>query len=436
MNYYESIAYISSLCTIMIILKNIFGIKLIEEKKNECLLLIIACIGMVAVAIVNRSIDMELITLIMQVISVEIAFDDKKHLLAEMTTVAYFVIWVMRIAARNAIMFALYEHMIFDTRLKSKLDCLTTLMLLLLCIIYISVEKYIMTKHIRFSFNLHREIKDVEITLCRSTCIFVIGLTTGYAMMLTSEGDVVIRMQIIMLSLSGIVGLVILTFGILLHFVKRQNENLQSCNKYNEKCIEDQTRQYELITRKNYELSKLRHDQRSHLIALRDMAIRGDFEALIQYTDELSAINKKTDYISTGNIVGDAIINEWAEQAADAGIIFNVVGVFPDSISIKSTDLNCILSNVVKNAYEAALKSSSEKFIEIAIKNNNGRIFIKVTNSSDTNLIRQGKYLKTSNNNGVHGYGTRIIVDTVKKYDGNVRWYRNNLGHVITEVDI
>ena len=70
-----------------------------------------ACIGMVAVAIVNRSIDMELITLIMQVISVEIAFDDKKHLLAEMTTVAYFVIWVMRIAARNAIMFALYEHM-------------------------------------------------------------------------------------------------------------------------------------------------------------------------------------------------------------------------------------------------------------------------------------------------------------------------------------
>lgn len=266
---------------------------------------------------------------------------------------------------------------------------------------------------------------------------FFLGIIVGYAAMITVATETTLQMRIITMTAAGIIGIIIMVFSTSLYVYSVQRKKLKEANHYKEQCIEDLIRQYKQITMKNEELQRQRHDQNAHLNILRKIAESGDLDEFCKYVDELGEKHRNVDYISTGNVIGDAILNEWAEAAGKQGIRFNVAGRFPEGMKIIASDLSSLLSNGVKNACEAAAKCDEEKSVEITIKTFKGKLFLKIKNSANIKLVRQGDHLTTSKTDkSVHGLGTKIMAEIVKKYDGSLDWEYDETGYVITNLEI
>lgn len=56
----------------------------------------------------------------------------------------------------------------------------------------------------------------------------------------------------------------------------------------NEKCIREQTEQYRLLSDRDRDLRKFRHDSNGHIIALQNLAESGSREELVRYIEGLS----------------------------------------------------------------------------------------------------------------------------------------------------
>lgn len=124
----------------------------------------------------------------------------------------------------------------------------------------------------------------------------------------------------------------------------------------NERCIREQTEQYHDLERKQKELRAFRHDLNGHMAALLKLVQEGNPEKTETYLKGLFDIQADSFYISSNNVIGDAIFNEYYEKCKAQGVELQVAGKFDDTLNVAETDLCIILTNTVSNAYEAALK--------------------------------------------------------------------------------
>ena len=75
---------------------------------------------------------------------------------------------------------------------------------------------------------------------------------------------------------------------------------------------------------------------------------------------------------------------------------------------------------MLDNAIRGAKAAESDKSIGIKIKEENGRIYISVSNYADMPDFESTEKLPSTKANKNHGYGTEIIRNIVQKYDGDV----------------
>ena len=75
---------------------------------------------------------------------------------------------------------------------------------------------------------------------------------------------------------------------------------------------------------------------------------------------------------------------------------------------------------MLDNAIRGAKAAESDKSICIKIKEENGRIYISVSNYADMPDFESTEKLPSTKANKNHGYGTEIIRSIVQKYDGDV----------------
>jgi sensor histidine kinase regulating citrate/malate metabolism len=112
-------------------------------------------------------------------------------------------------------------------------------------------------------------------------------------------------------------------------------------------------------------------------------------------------------------------------------------------------DICILLSNILKNAFEAELiyKENQEKDnlpyddnckayeVSIDVKNLNQALYIQVLNDTcnDVRISRNQIIHTTKSDKAKHGYGTRIIKDIVEKYGGTLT-YTSKEHLFITEI--
>lgn len=216
-----------------------------------------------------------------------------------------------------------------------------------------------------------------------------------------------------------------------------QRKELRRMVMFSEKCIREQTEQYQLQGKTDMELRKFRHDYKAHFAVIRKLAEEDEAGRVLGYLDEMNVIGESLRFISTNNMIGDAILNQYERRCREAGICLTVDGKFPNHMSVSETGLCIVLSNGMKNAYEAAGRCDGKRFIEVAI-NNDGEhyVFLSIKNSRRHPLkLREGIPVTTKDDKKNHGLGTRNMIEAAEKFGGSVAW-REEDETVITEIMI
>ena len=204
-----------------------------------------------------------------------------------------------------------------------------------------------------------------------------------------------------------------------------QNSQLYETKMRNEQLEYErstQYRYYEKINELQHEIMKYRHDFNNvlttamNLYTFPDTAEKGK-----EMLDELSRKNQsnKMPFYCANNIV-NAILWDKSNTAEESGVILNCDASLSNDIPIDDVDLCCLIVNMLDNAIRGAKAAENDKSIRIKIKEENGRIYISVSNYADMPDFESTEKLPSTKANKNHGYGTEIIRSIVQKYDGDV----------------
>lgn len=236
---------------------------------------------------------------------------------------------------------------------------------------------------------------------------------------------------------SGFLGIFVIIICILAIYLSSQKRVLKRQIILNQKCITEQSKQYEFIGEKDQELRKFRHDYNKHVAVLQTLMEKKDIDGLKKYIDELGEVKTGLDFISTNNIICDAITNQYYELCRKKGIDLAVIGKFPSSMKISEVDLCVILSNGMENAYEATQKCNADKRIDVAVKSCGNMILIEITNpTTEKPNIRDELIETTKKDKERHGFGTKNMKDAARRNGGDVTWKYDKQGSVCTSITL
>lgn len=236
---------------------------------------------------------------------------------------------------------------------------------------------------------------------------------------------------------NGIADLVVFLAMVLICILICQSRAMHRLLRLNERCIEEQTEQYRLLSRGDRELRRFRHDYNQHITALQALAGAGELEKLKVYVEDMAALKEKFKFIRTNNIICDAILNQYFVLCRDKGFEMKVNGSFPEKLEITETDLCIVLSNGVKNAYEAAVQcEAGQRKLRIEIIGKGLFVYVLIYNSAvGVPVIENGVFVMTKKDRLNHGLGTQNMIESAERAGGRVRWKYEN-GTVETEITL
>lgn len=125
----------------------------------------------------------------------------------------------------------------------------------------------------------------------------------------------------------------------------------------------------------------------------------------------------------------DSVLTEYYDKSKTNHIEFNIFVEPGFNIEcVESMDLVAMVSNLISNAYEAALKSDEKKIkVQMYMQNDGSFIIIKIENSFSGEIVRQGDRLLTTKKDGnIHGVGIESVEKVAEKYDG---WVSTSWGN-------
>lgn len=215
----------------------------------------------------------------------------------------------------------------------------------------------------------------------------------------------------------AIIGIFIQLAAAILLFAQRNvyKEKEQITDRY----LNEQKNHYVYLETREQETKKFRHDLRSHMELISNLAKNREYEKIDKYLEKMHIkIDSFGNIITVQNGIVDAIINQYYVKAQQSGIAMEVRGRFPEECVIDAYDLCTIFSNVLSNAVEAAIETE-KKMISLECRYNDKNIIIVVKNSYNNEYQNGTLQWKTRKENlDYHGYGLENMKDSVEKYNG------------------
>ena len=168
------------------------------------------------------------------------------------------------------------------------------------------------------------------------------------------------------------------------------------------------------------ELQKIRHDIKNQLSYVNVLVQQGKNDEAIKYiNDFLNSENEVLNFFSCSNDVINSIINMELTKAKIEKIKIDVKVVVPPALPFSDVDLVSLLTNMIDNAIENYY-SETPNFIIVRIFKQNDFIRFIVSNPLNVANVNPRGITITRKLGRGHGYGTKIIRNVVKKYEGGV----------------
>lgn len=180
---------------------------------------------------------------------------------------------------------------------------------------------------------------------------------------------------------------------------------------------------YELLERKNEDQRVLVHDIKHHFSAI---SMMNDVDEIKNYLANIQPQFEEYKYIGKSkNKMLDLIISKYSYICEKSNIDFNADVRSSNLSFIEDSDLTSLLSNLLDNAVEAA-KGAPNASIRFLTKKENNFFILSVVNTSSHAPKSSGeKLITTKQDNAIHGYGSKSIERTAKKYNGICSWDYN-----------
>lgn len=162
---------------------------------------------------------------------------------------------------------------------------------------------------------------------------------------------------------------------------------------------------------------------------------------LDQMEDEIRTFEAQSD---TGNNILDTILTAKRLQCMNQGINMTCVADGNCLKFIEPMDIMSLFGNALDNAIESTLqvKEQERRLIHVSVTQKKGFVVIEIGNSFEGELhFKRGLPQTTKGDERYHGYGTRSIQATAKRYGGNTtfqakdRWFEVKVVIPFTEQD-
>lgn len=171
-------------------------------------------------------------------------------------------------------------------------------------------------------------------------------------------------------------------------------------------------------------IRKVRHDMKQHLIVLSCYLQEGKTDACAAYLEELlGKVEKMGNLIQSGNGVLDYLINSKLGNLSDTEVV--IAGSVNDLSDIAHRDLASILGNLLDNAVEG-IADAPEKRIELHFATEHSNRILICKNTVPSSVLAANPRLLSTKGGGTHlGLGTRIIRETVARYNGMTDFFED-----------
>ncbi|SCK00916.1 Uncharacterised protein [uncultured Eubacterium sp.] len=250
--------------------------------------------------------------------------------------------------------------------------------------------------------------------------VIISVIVIGYSQIVVLDEDIVYRLRVLFIIGASLFSILIIVSCIMVDVLLLQKGKLNELIYENMRCIDVQTKQYYLLNKKQTELKKFRHDYNAHMQALQGLSEQAETEKLYRYIADMQEMRKFFDYINTNNVIGDAILNEFYEKGLEENIEIKAIGKFPDKLTLSESDLCIVLSNIVKNAYEATQKCDDNRKILISIGVCQDKVLITIKNPVEKEpTIIDGMIETSKGDKENHGIGLRNVFDVMKRNNGD-----------------
>lgn len=179
--------------------------------------------------------------------------------------------------------------------------------------------------------------------------------------------------------------------------------------------------QFNLIKESSENIRMLRHDMKNHIYTMQYMLQNDKKQELLHYLNHTyDYIDVSTEYINSGNVEVDSILNYKIYEAKKLGTTVETTVNISNNIKISSFDLNIILGNLLDNSIEALYKSN-EKNLQIEMVLDRSVLYISIVNSFDGIIEKNNKKLLTTKKDFYdHGIGLTSVENVINKYNGKL----------------
>ena len=433
MNVLYTGVYFISLLSLIIVMRGIFGFSFSTRTRDLICGAVLVLTGAIVTLLLSDPSDRIFVSLFVQIIVSAICFEGKRSVLAEVSFLVHFTIMIVEALVQSIIVMIWYV----GTEISGEHEVVLDVVYQAGTCFLISIFSMIVSRYTPKVLQRYLKQFNWRHVLYYLLWIFSSGIVIGFASGMAMDNGMIYRYKVTMQLAICVLSIGILSFGVLLNVLYEQRKKLKEDDRFKQMCIEQQTAQYEEMTVKNRKLQHFRHDQKAYLLALRALIEQGDLTQLRQYTEDIERKVGESDYIATGNMVADAILNERAAWADGAEVEFFTAGRFPGKLQISDSDLAVLLSNAVKNACEAAIRCREKREVFVFIKSYKKALFLEIKNSADVAPVMRDGHLLTNKTDRVnHGIGTQNMKQVVEKYNGTLSWEYDGECYVTTKIEI
>lgn len=234
----------------------------------------------------------------------------------------------------------------------------------------------------------------------------------------------------------AVLGILAITLFIVLVILVYQKKEMKRLILLKDKCISEQTEQYKTAMNKERELRRFRHDYNAHMTAVSGLLANEEYDKLKEYIKSMGYFKEKFNLVNSGNIITDAVFNQYKELCDKDNIEFEISGKLPENFNMAETDLCVLFSNLMSNAYEAAAQCEKDSsIIRTQIRNNDDDVFIKLSNSVKGEVVfKNGLPVTDKPDRKNHGFSVENILEVVERNGGHVEWKQSDKGRFTADI--
>ncbi len=189
-------------------------------------------------------------------------------------------------------------------------------------------------------------------------------------------------------------------------------------------------KQFELMNKSIKVRSAEKHDFKNHLSVIAALVQKNEQKEAASYIDKIMDVYRSVkEAYNSGNLVIDSILNYKTQEAEQYEIGLNVDLCIPEGLQVNTFDMTTILGNIIDNAIIATKKLEKDKFINLKIRYDKGRLLIKIDNPFNGEIKYENNNLVTLHpDKEGHGIGLNNVRAVLEKYDGTLEIdHRNNI---------